>query len=152
MAKKKSKKKKNKDLSQDLLINIQSIHFSYERLREAELSKLELSNEQFNVLQIVYQTKEQALSLKQIQAALPNKTSNTTRLVQKLHLKNFLTKSVVKSDKRALRISLTENGKTILEQAEQHTSGLMKKLNKSLSNIQDKTLLEKLELIKKALQ
>lgn len=151
MTKKKSKKKKGEDLSHDIMSNIQSIHFLYEKQRDAVLSTLHISNEQMNVLKIINEGKEGARSLKQIQTALPNKTSNTTRLVNKLQLKKMLTKKVVASDKRMLRIELTKEGIGLLEQAEIQMSSLNKSLKKAFDH-QDKTLLKKLKDLKKGLQ
>ena len=151
MTKKKSKKKKGEDLSHDIMSNIQSIHFLYEKQRDAVLSTLHISNEQMNVLKIINEGKEGARSLKQIQTALPNKTSNTTRLVNKLQLKKMLTKKVVASDKRMLRIELTKEGIGLLEQAEIQMSSLNKSLKRAFDH-QDKTLLKKLKDLKKGLQ
>jgi len=155
MAKKKSKKNKknkSKDLSQDILANIQSIHFLYEKQLDSIFTTLDISNEQYNVLGIVNNAPNGNYSLKEIQALLPNKTTNTTRLVNKLHLKKLLAKTVDKSDKRRLNITLTQTGADLLAKGNKSMTAMNQKLNNTLKGTPSKLLLEKLIDLKKGLK
>lgn len=152
MVKKKSKKKRDRDWSQDIMSNIQAIHYKSEKQMDATFAPLEISNEQYKVLRILNESIEGSYSLKQIQALLPNKTTNTTRLVNKLHLKQLLIKTTAKNDKRLLQIKLNKAGAELLNKADIEISVINKKFKKALKDNNEKSFLKKLVEIKKALK
>lgn len=112
MSKKKKGKKKNekKSFNGNIILTIQQTHALYEQKIEATFSKYDLSNEQYRILQILSEAPENGYSLRQIREMLPNQTSNATRLVDKLKSKKLLSKKSARTDKRELRIRITEDG------------------------------------------
>lgn len=112
MSKKKKGKKKNekKSFNGNIILTIQQTHALYEQKIEATFSKYDLSNEQYRILQILNEAPENGYSLRQIREMLPNQTSNATRLVDKLKSKKLLSKKSARTDKRELRIRITEDG------------------------------------------
>ncbi len=79
------------------------------------LKPYDLSNEQFNVLRILRGQENQILNMQSIQERMLAKTSNTTRLVDKLLLKDFVTRNVCSSNRRKIEIKLTGKGFDILD-------------------------------------
>jgi DNA-binding MarR family transcriptional regulator len=75
----------------------------------------DLSAEQFNVLRILRGQKGKPANMCMIQERMIAKTSNTTRLVDKLLLKELVTREVCSQNRRKMEISITEKGQKLLE-------------------------------------
>lgn len=74
----------------------------------------ELSGEQYNVLRILRGRKGSPANMCSIQENMIAKTSNTTRLVDKLLLKGFVTREVCPQNRRKMDVSITQKGLEIL--------------------------------------
>ena len=70
----------------------------------------DLSIEQFNVLRILRGQKGNPLNLQDIQERMVNKMSNTTRLIDKLILKDFVKRTECKMNRRKIEILITNTG------------------------------------------
>jgi DNA-binding MarR family transcriptional regulator len=79
------------------------------------LKQYDLSPEQFNVLRILRGQKGKPANMCVIQERMIAKTSNTTRLVDKLLLKGFVTRSVCEENRRKMEILITERGLGLLK-------------------------------------
>ena len=103
-------------LSQKAVLNIiytqNNIH---ERLIEI-LKPFELSNEQYNVLRILRGQKGNPANMCVIQERMLAKTSNTTRLVDKLLLKELVTRKVCSENRRKIEVLITVKGLAILKE------------------------------------
>jgi DNA-binding MarR family transcriptional regulator len=75
----------------------------------------DLSSEQFNVLRILRGQKGKPANMCMIQERMIAKTSNTTRLVDKLLLKELVTREVCSENRRKMEITITEKGQKLLE-------------------------------------
>ena len=144
-------KKKSKDRSRDVLSEIQTIQSLYERILDKTYSSLGISNEQFNVLDILASS-ETGLALNQIQLLLSNQTSNTTRLVDKLRSKKLLVKKSNPADKRRLLITITTQGLEARSAAIELLRPLNKKFKKGLNSNGSKGILIQLKSIRKFLK
>jgi len=69
-----------------------------------------LSLEQFNVLRILRGQNGNPLNLQDVQERMVSKMSNTTRLVDKLILKDYVKRTQCSSNKRKIELSITKNG------------------------------------------
>ena len=78
------------------------------------LKPFEISEEQYNVLRILRGQKGIPCNMFVIQERMLAKTSNTTRLVDKLLLKNFVNRAICPENRRKMEISITQNGLNIL--------------------------------------
>lgn len=78
------------------------------------LKPYELSAEQFNVLRILRGQKGKPANMSLIQERMVAKTSNTTRLVDKLLLKGLVTRDVCSANRRKMDIMITEKGLAML--------------------------------------
>lgn len=78
------------------------------------LKPFELSIEQFNVLRILRGQNGKPANMCVIQERMIAKTSNTTRLVDKLLSKELVTREVCENNRRKMEISITAKGLTLL--------------------------------------
>ncbi|AWM14834.1 MarR family transcriptional regulator [Flavobacterium sp. NRK F10] len=80
------------------------------------LKPFELSTEQFNVLRILRGQKGKPANMCVIQERMIAKTSNTTRLVDKLLLKELVTREVCPENRRKMEIEITDKGLALLKE------------------------------------
>lgn len=85
-----------------------------ERFNEI-LKNYDLSAEQFNVLRILKGQKGNPVNMSDIQERMIAKTSNTTRLVDKLLLKGLCTREVCPDNRRKIEVLITEKGIKLLD-------------------------------------
>ncbi|MBC7439815.1 MAG: MarR family transcriptional regulator [Flavobacterium sp.] len=78
------------------------------------LKPFDISGEQFNVLRILRGQKGRPANMCVIQERMIAKTSNTTRLVDKLLLKNLVTRNVCPENRRKIEVLITEKGLKLL--------------------------------------
>jgi DNA-binding MarR family transcriptional regulator len=82
------------------------------------LKPYDLSPEQYNVLRILRGQKGKPANMNDIQERMIAKTSNTTRLVDKLLLKNLVTREVCCGNRRKIDVQITEKGLQQLSELE----------------------------------
>jgi DNA-binding MarR family transcriptional regulator len=103
-------KTKNLSLQKEILLNV---ILSTNTIKSALLQVLkphDLSLEQFNVLRILRGQYGHPLNLQDVQERMVNKMSNTTRLIDKLILKNYVKRTLCLSNKRKIELSITTLG------------------------------------------
>jgi len=84
--------------------------------RFSELMKpYDLSGEQYNVLRILRGQKGNPANMCVIQERMLAKTSNTTRLVDKLLLKDYVTRNVCPDNRRKIEVTITQKGLDVLK-------------------------------------
>ncbi len=97
------------------------------------LKPFELSGEQYNVLRILRGQKGNPANMCVIQERMLAKTSNTTRLVDKLLLKNLVTRNVCPVNRRKIEVLITQKGLDILTEldpkVQEHENSFSKNLN-----------------------
>ena len=74
-----------------------------------------ISEQQYNILRILKGQKGAALNLQDISSRMIHKMSNTTRLVEKLRLKNLVERHVCQENRRKVLITVTQDGLDIVE-------------------------------------
>ncbi|WP_339629403.1 MarR family transcriptional regulator [uncultured Maribacter sp.] len=79
------------------------------------LKPFDISIQQFNVLSILRGQKGNPANLSTINERMVSKMSNTTRLVDKLLLKGFVSRSICKQNRRKVEILITKEGLKVLE-------------------------------------
>ena len=75
----------------------------------------DLSAEQFNVLRILRGQTGKAVNMCMIQERMIAKTSNTTRLVDKLLSKELVTREICSENRRKIEVTITQKGLDILQ-------------------------------------
>lgn len=73
-----------------------------------------LTQEQFNVLRILRGQKGKAISLKEVTHRMLDKSSNTSRIVDRLKRKGLVTRSECSEDRRLVDLVITEMGLDLL--------------------------------------
>ena len=112
-----------------------------------ELKTYDISIQQFNVLRILRGQKGKPANLSTIQERMVSKMSNTTRLVDKLIQKEYVTRATCPSNRRKVEIHITEKGKTFLDKVSPAMHNFETELTSTLSEedlVTLNTLLNKL--------
>lgn len=78
------------------------------------LKPFDISGEQYNVLRILRGQKGLPANMCVIQERMLARTSNTTRLVDKLLLKNLVTRNVCPENRRKIEVMITQKGLDVL--------------------------------------
>lgn len=81
----------------------------------SELKSFDISIQQFNVLRILNGQKGKPANLSTIQERMVSKMSNTTRLVDKLIQKNYVSRTTCPTNRRKVEIRITKEGKQFLD-------------------------------------
>ncbi|WP_300564677.1 MarR family transcriptional regulator [Flavobacterium sp.] len=106
----------------------------------------DLSPEQYNVLRILRGQKGKSANMCDIQERMIAKTSNTTRLVDKLLLKELVTREVCPDNRRKMEVQITSKGIELLSELDskviEHENYFAAKLTpeelEKLNNLLDK--------------
>lgn len=80
------------------------------------LKPYEVSGEQYNVLRILRGQKGAAVNMCDIQERMLARNSNTTRLIDKLLLKQLVTREVCPENRRKMEIRITNKGLDLLHE------------------------------------
>lgn len=135
-------------LSQKAVLNIIYTQNNInERLIEI-LKPYDLSNEQYNVLRILRGQKGNPANMCVIQERMLAKTSNTTRLVDKLLLKELVTRKVCKENRRKIEVLITEKGLDILKELDPKVDNYEQNIVANLSSSELEQLNDLLEKIR----
>jgi len=114
------------------------------------LKSHDLSPEQFNVLRILKGQNGNPTNMCVIQERMVAKTSNTTRLVDKLLLKELVTREICPDNRRKMEIAITQKGLNLLlevnPKVDKHETIFAQNLSQEELE-QLNTLLEKLRTI-----
>lgn len=126
------------DLSSKTLINMQYTSRLLEEKFAALLKEHGLSTPQFNVLRILRGQKGKPASLACIQERMVDRSSNTTRLVDKLIAKGMVERRICPANRRKVEIEIAKPGLDLLKKLDP----LTKKSNaKNASNLTEDELL-----------
>jgi DNA-binding MarR family transcriptional regulator len=110
------------------------------------LKPFDLSAEQFNVLRILRGQKGKAVNMCTIQERMIAKTSNTTRLVDKLLAKELVLREICPQNRRKMEITITTKGMELLHRLDPLVEMHEQKFGNNLTKnelTQLNTLLEK---------
>ncbi|MEO8253396.1 MAG: MarR family transcriptional regulator [Flavobacterium sp.] len=103
-------------ISKKIILNIMyTQNILSEKFNEV-LKPYDLSGEQYNVLRILRGQKGNPANMCVIQDRMIAKTSNTTRLVDKLLLKEFVTRNVCPDNRRKIEVQITHKGLEVLSE------------------------------------
>ncbi|TRX16240.1 MarR family transcriptional regulator [Flavobacterium franklandianum] len=97
------------------------------------LKPYDISGEQYNVLRIVRGQKGNPANMCVIQERMLAKTSNTTRLVDKLLLKEFVTREVCPENRRKIEVSITPKGIDVLKELDPKVTAHEESFSKNLN-------------------
>ena len=110
------------------------------------LAKEDITHQQFNILRILRGSFPKPLSTLQIRERMLDKMSDTSRIVDRLVLKQLVKKVTCSQDKRLVDVTITEKGQKLLKKLDtevDHIEEIMGNLSEAESE-QLNTLLDKL--------
>jgi DNA-binding MarR family transcriptional regulator len=119
-------------------------HLISEKMNEV-LKPFDLSVEQFNVLRILRGQKGKPSNMCMIQERMIAKTSNTTRLVDKLLAKELVTREVCEQNRRKMEISITAKGQSLLLELDNQFDAIEKSFSAQLTPTEQYDLNQLLE-------
>ena len=135
-----------KGQNQKAVINlIYTYHWITEQIKGI-LSAEDITLQQYNILRILRGSDPQPLSTLAIRERMLDKMSDTSRIVDRLVIKQLVTKRMCPSDKRLVDVSITHQGKQMLERIDARDSemrGVMENLNEEELTVLN-SLLDKL--------
>ncbi len=111
----------------------------------------DLSSEQYNVLRILRGQKGSPANMSIIQERMLSKNSNTTRLIDKLLLKELVTREVCPNNRRKIEVLITNKGLELLKILDPKVAENENQFAENLSNdekIKLNALLEKYRTFK----
>src|SRR5690606_19846011 len=106
-----------------------------------------ISIEQFNVLRILRGQKGKPVNMGTIQERMIAKTSNTTRLVDKLVAKDLVVREVCEINRRKMEVTITDKGLKLLDILDELVESAEHSLTSKLSNEEQEQLIKLLEKI-----
>lgn len=110
--------------------------------------KEDITGQQYNILRIL-RGAGKPISTLQIRERMLDKMSDTSRIVDRLVLKGLAKKTVCKTDKRLVDVSISAKGKTLLEKIDEHEKD-MDAVFGNLSDAEAKTLNKLLDKIRES--
>lgn len=108
------------------------------------LKQFDVTPEQFNVLRILRGQHPKAMMLADITCRMIDKSSNATRLVEKLRQKGMVVRQICENNRRQVDISITDKGLALLKKIDESPDfgSVLKKIThaeaKELNRILDK--------------
>ncbi len=96
------------------------------------LEKEGITHQQYNILRILRGSAPEPLSTLQIRERMIDKMSDTSRIVDRLIVKDLVKKCTCPKDKRLVDVTITEKGQKILKKLDaesDHMDQIMNKLN-----------------------
>lgn len=115
-----------------------------EKIKEY-LDKEDITPQQFNILRILHGSFPEPLSTLQIRERMLDKMSDTSRIVDRLIVKELVKKTSCKTDKRLVDVLITDKGIKLLEKLDARSnemdgiiSHLSEKETKTLNKLLDK--------------
>jgi DNA-binding MarR family transcriptional regulator len=93
----------------------------------------DLSGEQYNVLRILRGQKGNPANMCLIQERMVAKSSNTTRLIDKLLIKDLVTRKVCPDNRRKIEVLITEKGLKMLDDLDPITTELEQTIANNLN-------------------
>lgn len=97
------------------------------------LKPYDISSEQYNVLRILRGQKGKLINMQNIQERMVTKNSNTTRLIDKLLLKEMVERNTCPANRRKIEIIITKKGLDILLQLDPLIENYENELTNNLS-------------------
>ena len=131
------------------VISIFYTNYHYDKLLATTLKPYGISYEQFNILKVLQDVHPQSYTLKEVQMRLINQTANTTRLVEKLRLKNLLTTERDTKNRKLLNISISKQGIDLLDRIQKPFEDIRNSLKSELTEKEAETLTHLLEKVQK---
>lgn len=135
---------------QRLMINVIYTGSQFTLANNRMLKKCDLTSQQFNVLRILRGQKGHPISLKDMEGRMLDRSSNVSRLVDKLLKKMLIERIVCEHDRRRVEVNITKKGILLLEEIDEENVGLSRLLKNAITQEEAKIasrILDKFRII-----
>ena len=105
-----------------------------------ELKEFGITEPQYNVLRILKEAKGKPVTVQEILENMVQRSSNVTRIVDKLLSKGYVERQECPTNRRKLDITLTESGKALLEELDRTVYAFHKPMMANLNAQELETL------------
>jgi DNA-binding MarR family transcriptional regulator len=122
------------DVYQKLGINILFTAAWFGELNRIALKDYDISLPQYNVLRILRGQKGQAITVAGLCERMIDKSSNASRIVDKLETRKLVSRRVCDKDRRQVDVVITERGTALLEELDEKVPTFKTIMSKQLSN------------------
>jgi len=125
----------NSKIAPRIRAGLNIIHTSYwlnDRLNSF-FKGFDLSQPQYNVLRILRGQRGRPINLKDIHSRMIERNSNTTRLVEKLRIKELVDRTTCAENRRKVEISITKKGLALLGQIDPELSKMESEIFKRIT-------------------
>jgi DNA-binding MarR family transcriptional regulator len=99
-------------------------------INSSYLKKYNITPEQFNVLRILRGKHPEPMMLSEITERMIDKSSNCTRLVEKLRQKGLVSREICKNNRRQVDIGINDKGLQLLKKIDNDSPAWMETMNK----------------------
>jgi DNA-binding MarR family transcriptional regulator len=103
---------------QKVLVNVLFTGSWLYSLNATRLKKHGITPEQYNVLRILRGSHPKSMMLAEVTARMIDKSSNCTRLVEKLRQKGLLRRDICENNRRQVDITISEKGLSVLKKVD----------------------------------
>lgn len=118
---------------QRLMINIIYTGSQFTLANNRMLKEYDLTSQQFNVLRILRGQKGNPLSLKEIEQRMLDRSSNGSRLVEKLLKKGMIERVICEEDRRRIELTITSKGLRLLDKIDENHEGMKEGLKAAIT-------------------
>jgi DNA-binding MarR family transcriptional regulator len=129
-------------LSRKLITNIVKKGTEFTEAISQVLKVEKLTVQQFNVLRILRGRKGEPASLQDVSKDMLHSNSNTTRVVDKLVLKNYADRIQCTDDRRQIELTITESGLALLSRLDKKVDAKEQELVANLTEQEMKMLID----------
>jgi DNA-binding MarR family transcriptional regulator len=130
------KTKKSIPISTRTVIHLLLVHNKIAKETVQALKPFDVSPEQFNVLRILQGQGREPANLTTLNERMVKKKSNTTRLVDKLLAKGYVSRDECAVNRRKIEIRITAEGREALRGMSKAVADVESTLLKNFSNVQ----------------
>lgn len=133
-----------RNIYEESIFHILTTHNALISRINEQLREFDLSIQQYAVLRILKRSYSANITV--IKEQMLDRMSDTSRIVERLHQKGLVTRSSSSEDRRAVRVTITEKGREMLQLTERTApaiEGLLRKLSEE-EVLQLNQLLEKI--------
>lgn len=105
-----------------------------------ELKEYKITEPQYNVLRTLKEANGKPLTVQFIQSKMVQRSSNVTRIIDKLILKNCVNREENRLNRRKMDVTLTEQGEKFLDKLDEKVIAMHAPLMENLTDEELKTL------------
>lgn len=119
---------------QRLMINIIYSGSQFTLANNRMLKQYDLTSQQFNVLRILRGQKGKPISLKEIEQRMLDRSSNGSRLIEKLLKKGLIERVICEEDRRRVELTITSKGWTLLNDIDENHKEMREGIKSAISD------------------